>query len=72
MMIIELTDWHPRVRANRARHAGLHQRIREAGYHAIFKDTTNTIFLRDGVDAIEPSPMPADGRDASRSQTGSP
>ena len=57
MMIVELTDWHPSVRANRARHAGLHQRIRGAGYHVVFKDTSNTIFLRDGFDAVEPSPV---------------
>jgi FkbM family methyltransferase len=53
MLIVELTDWHPRLAANRSRHAELHKRILRAGYHVIFKDTTNTIFMRDDVNPLE-------------------
>jgi FkbM family methyltransferase len=49
MIVVELTDWHPNVAGNRARHAALYERILRAGYNVAYKDSTNTVLIRDDV-----------------------
>lgn len=49
MMIVELEDVHPVLHTNRASHARLTQRILTEGYGIVYKDSVNTVFVRQDV-----------------------
>lgn len=49
MMIVEIADVHPHLRARAEAHSALSREIRQHGYRIVFKDFVNTIFVRQDV-----------------------
>ena len=49
MMIIELADVHPQLTALREEQAGIYKEVSAQGYVVIYKDSINTIFVREDV-----------------------
>ena len=49
MLIVELTDTHPKLRTNAKSDAILSQQILSAGYEIVYKDCINTVFVTESV-----------------------
>jgi FkbM family methyltransferase len=49
MLIVELVDTHPDLTANRRAHARIGRSVADRGYRIVYKDPTNTVFVRDDV-----------------------
>lgn len=53
MLIVELADFHPDLKTNRAESFQLAEDITKQGYRVIYKDHINTIFVRDDFFAAQ-------------------
>jgi FkbM family methyltransferase len=49
MMIVELADVHPQLTALRAEQAGIYKELSVGEYVVVYKDSINTIFVREDV-----------------------
>jgi len=49
MIIVELTDFHPTLKSKRIEHLEVGMKIQKCGYTIIYKDSINTVFVRDHI-----------------------